>query len=135
MQIKEQKPEFIMIGVGINVNQKEFQEELQDKATSVFLETGRELSREKLVEKVMECFWKNYELFLKTENLRLLKEDYEKRLLNKNKQVRILEKGTETIGTAQGITDTGELLIEDLQGNVRKIFSGEVSVRGLYSYV
>ena len=64
MQIKEQKPEFIMIGVGINVNQKEFQEELRDKATSVFLETGRELSRENLIEKVAECFWKNYDIFL-----------------------------------------------------------------------
>ncbi len=135
MQIKKQKPEIIMIGVGINVNQKEFQEELKDKATSVFLETGRVLSREKLVEKVTECFWKNYEIFLKTQDLSLLKEDYEKRLLNKNQQVRILEKGTETIGTARGITHMGELLVEDLQGEVRKVFSGEVSVRGLYSYV
>lgn len=135
MQMKEQKPDFIMIGVGINVNQKEFQEELRNKATSVFLETGKEMSREELVTKVTACFWKNYELFLKTQNLKALKEEYEKRLLNKNQQVRILEKGTETIGTARGITDTGELLVEDLQGKVRKVFSGEVSVRGLYSYV
>ena len=135
MQMKEQKPDFIMIGVGINVNQREFQEELRNKATSVFLETGKEMSREELVAKVTACFWKNYELFLKTQNLKALKEEYEKRLLNKNQQVRILEKGTETIGTARGITDTGELLVEDLQGKVRKVFSGEVSVRGLYSYV
>lgn len=93
------------------------------------------MSREELVTKVTACFWKNYELFLKTQNLKALKEEYEKRLLNKNQQVRILEKGTETIGTARGITDTGELLVEDLQGKVRKVFSGEVSVRGLYSYV
>ena len=50
-------------------------------------------------------------------------------------QVRILEKATETIGTARGITDTGELLVEELKGEMRKVFSGEVSVRGLYSYV
>ncbi len=135
MQIKEQNPEFILIGVGINVNQEEFQEDLKDKATSVFLETGKKLSREKILEKVTECFWRNYEMFLKTQDLRLLKEDYEKRLLNKNQQVRILEKGAETIGTARGITNTGELLVEDMQGNMRSIFSGEVSVRGLYSYV
>lgn len=135
MQIKEQKPEFIMIGVGINVNQKEFQEELRDKATSVFLETGEKTSREDLISKVTACFWKNYEIFLKTQDLSLLKEDYERRLLNNNQQVRILEKGTETIGTARGITDSGELLIEDLNGEIRKVFSGEVSVRGLYSYV
>ena len=36
MRIQEGKPEHIVIGVGINVNQTEFSPELQDKATSVF---------------------------------------------------------------------------------------------------
>ena len=33
-----------------------------------------------------------------------------------------MEKGTETIGTARGITDTGELLVEDLTGKAEKAF-------------
>ena len=55
--------------------------------------------------------------------------------INMNRQVRILEKEKESIGIARGITPAGELLVEDENGAVRQVLSGEVSVRGLYSYV
>lgn len=135
MKLKDMAPEFILIGVGINVNQRAFPEELSDKATSLYLETGHESDRVQFAAAVMGCFEKNYELFLQTEDMSLLKEDYERLLLNKNQQVRILEKQEESRGTALGINDRGELLVKYEDGKVRSIFSGEVSVRGLYSYV
>lgn len=135
MQIKDMAPEFVLIGVGVNINQREFPEEISDKATSLSLESGKSLDRMMVIAEIMKCFEKNYELFLKTQNLSLLKQDYEDLLLNKDQQVRILEKECESRGTARGITEQGELLVEDENGMVRKIFSGEVSVRGLYSYV
>ena len=135
MRIQEGKPEHIVIGVGINVNQTEFSPELQDKATSVFLETGKKADRIAGIARVMECFEKNYRKFLRTEDLSLIREDYESLLLNKDRQVRIIEKRGQWQGTARGINEQGELLVEDCQGNLREILSGEVSVRGLYSYV
>ena len=135
MRIQEGKPEYIVIGVGINVNQTEFSPELQDKATSVFLETGKKADRIAGIARVMECFEKNYRKFLRTEDLSLIREDYESLLLNKDRQVRIIEKKGQWQGTARGINEQGELLVEDCQGNLREILSGEVSVRGLYSYV
>lgn len=45
MRVLNTMPEYITIGVGINVNQREFPPELQDKATSLFLETEQEQSR------------------------------------------------------------------------------------------
>lgn len=135
MQIKEGKPEYIVIGVGINVNQKAFPEELSDKATSLLLETGREADRRIVVARTMDCFERNYELFLENQDLSLLKKEYEKLLLNMDREVRILEKQGESRGIARGITGQGELLIENPDGSMRKVFSGEVSVRGLYSYV
>ena len=135
MRIQEGKPEYIVIGTGINVNQKEFPPDLQDKATSVFLETGEKADRIQGIARVMECFEKNYRKFLRTEDLSLIREDYESLLLNKDRQVRIIEKKGQWQGTARGINDRGELLVEDSHGNLREILSGEVSVRGLYSYV
>lgn len=135
MQIKEMVPEFVIIGVGLNVNQKEFPEELKDKASSFFIETGKIFDRVEVLARTMECFERNYELFLKTQDLTFLKQDYEGLLLNKDRPVRIIEKDSESRGIARGITKQGELLVEDESGNIRKIFSGEVSVRGLYSYV
>ena len=135
MRIQEGKPEYIVIGTGINVNQENFSAKLRDKATSVFLETGKKADRIQGIARVMECFEKNYRKFLRTEDLSLIREDYESLLLNKDRQVRIIERKGQWQGTARGINDRGELLVEDSQGKRREILSGEVSVRGLYSYV
>ena len=135
MQIKETRAEYIIIGVGININQQVFPEEIRDKATSLGTEAGEKLSLSKVAARTLEYFEKNYEQFLMTQDLSRLREDYEKLLLNKDRQVRIQEKEKEYCAVAKGITDTGELVTEDEEGNVKKIFSGEVSVRGLYSYV
>lgn len=135
MKIRGEKAEYVSIGVGINMNQREFPEELQDKATSLALELGCEVVREEITAGVVERFEKNYELFLEKQDLQSLREEYERLLLNKDRQVRILEKEKESIGIARGITPAGELLVEDENGAVRQVLSGEVSVRGLYSYV
>ena len=135
MRIQEGKPEHIVIGVGINVNQTEFSPELQDKATSVFLETEKKADRISGIARVMEYFEKNYRKFLRTEDLSLIKENYESLLLNKDQQVRIIEKTGQWQGIARGINNRGELLVEDSRGYMHEIMSGEVSVRGLYSYV
>ena len=135
MRLGKEKPEYVSIGVGINMNQREIPEELQDKATSLALELGCEVVREEITAGVVERFEKNYELFLEKQDLQSLREEYERLLLNKDRQVRILEKEKESIGIARGITPAGELLVEDENGAVRQVLSGEVSVRGLYSYV
>lgn len=135
MKIRGEKAEYVSIGVGINMNQKEFPQELQDKATSLALEMGCEVVRKEITARVVERFEENYELFLENQDLRLLKKEYESLLLNRDRQVRILEKEKESVGIARGITPSGELLVEEENGTVRQVLSGEVSVRGLYSYV
>lgn len=135
MRVLDAMPEYITIGVGINVNQKEFPAELEDKATSLLLETGERQSRAAMAARTIEYFEQYYEEFLKTQDLSLLRETYEALLLNKDQPVRILEKDRESRGIARGITETGELLVEEENGQIKKVLSGEVSVRGLYSYV
>lgn len=39
----------VVVGIGFNVSQEQFPEELKDKATSLYLETGKHFSRAKLV--------------------------------------------------------------------------------------
>lgn len=135
MQLKGQETGCITIGVGVNVNQREFPKELQDKAVSLCLEKGEPVSRVSVAARILENFEKYYEVFLKTQDLSAVRQEYEGLLLNKDQQVRILEKEGERIGVARGITEQGELLVEEEDGRIRKVSSGEVSVRGLYSYV
>ena len=52
----------------------------------------------------------------------------------RDRPVRVLAKEPYE-GVARGITDGGELLVEKTDGTIVAVSAGEVSVRGLYSYV
>ncbi len=126
---------YIVTGIGINVNQKEFPEEIRDKATSLLLEGGRCFNRSQLIAGVMEWFEPYVERFLETKDLSLLKEDYEEMLANLNQEVQVLDPAGEYHGVCQGIDKDGQLLVERGDGSLSRVQSGEVSVRGIYGYV
>ena len=134
MGVRDGKIDYAVIGVGINVNIKEFPEEMADKATSLYLESGREFDRSQIPGLVMEAFEEYYEKFAATCDLSGLKEEYESILANYDQPVRVLAKEPYE-GVARGITDGGELLVEKTDGTIVAVSAGEVSVRGLYSYV
>ena len=134
MGVRDGKIDYAVIGVGINVNIREFPAEMEDKATSLYLESGREFDRSQIPGLVMEAFENYYEKFAATCNLSGLKAEYESILANYNQPVRVLAKEPYE-GIARGITDSGELLVEKTDGTVVEVSAGEVSVRGLYSYV
>ena len=134
MGVRDGKIDYAVIGVGINVNIREFPEEMADKATSLYLERGREFDRSQIPGLVMEAFEEYYEKFAATCDLSGLKEEYESILANYNQPVRVLAKEPYE-GVARGITDGGELLVEKTDGTIVAVSAGEVSVRGLYSYV
>ena len=83
----------------------------------------------------MEAFEKNYEKFAKTCDLSLIREDYEELLANMDQPVRVIAGENSFEGIARGITDIGVLIVERQDGTYTTVNAGEVSVRGLYSYV
>lgn len=127
--------QYVVIGTGINVNVREFPEEIRDKATSLCIEKGEKILRAPIVAKCMECFEKYYERFLQTMDLSLLMEDYGKRLVNMDAKVKVLDPQNEFEGIARGIDKKGELLVEKEDGSIETVYAGEVSVRGVYGYV
>lgn len=125
----------VIIGAGINVNTEVFPEELRDLASSLKIETGMEVSREKLIASVMNHFEKFYRQYLQTEDFSLLKDRYETMLANMGREVRVLDPQNPFTGVAKGINSAGNLLVVCEDGEEKCIYSGEVSVRGLYGYV
>lgn len=153
MGLETKEIQFLVIGVGINVNNgfagmqeskdaekardSAFPRELGKVATSLFLESERKeekIFRAPLVQYVMEAFEKNYQLFLQTLDLSLLRERYNAYLVNRDKTVKVLDPKGEYTGIAREIDDAGDLLVETEYGKVKKVYSGEVSVRGIYGY-
>jgi len=124
----------IVVGIGINVHNEQFPEELADRATSLYLESGRHYSRAGLVEAVCEYFEQYYDVFMRTQDLSGLKAEYDGCLVNNDRQVCILDPHGSYEGVARGITERGALRVETADG-MRNVDSGEVSVRGLYGYV
>lgn len=121
-----------MIGVGINVNQDTFLMILR-KLLIAWMELGKRIKRSGLII-VMKSFEKYYEIFQETEDLSGLQELYNSMLVNKDREVKVLEPGNEYKAYAIGINQTGELIVRMPDGK-EEIYAGEVSVRGVYGYV
>lgn len=130
--------QYVVVGVGINVNQagsEEFPEDIRETATSLRIEAGRVIGRSELTEKVLAHFEENFEIFTQSLSMRPLMDDYQAHLINIDKQVRVLDPAGEYTGISRGINEAGELLVEREDGSCEAVYAGEVSVRGLYGYV
>lgn len=135
MSVTAASIDYVVIGTGINCNTKEFGKEGLVNATSLVLETGKEIKRESLLAKVLEIFEENYNEFLKTKDLTNLQVQYNQLLANNDREVMISGSEADWSGVARGINEWGELLVEDKNGVMKAVFTGEVSVRGIYGYV
>lgn len=126
---------YVVVGIGINVNNREFPEELNHSAISLYRLAGRVFYRGSLAASVMKWFEYYYEIFMKTQNLTGLMNEYNEKLVNVNRGVRVHGLKESYTGIALGINKEGELLVETDDGKVKKVSSGEVSVRGIYEYI
>lgn len=125
---------YVVVGIGINVYNESFLEEISQIATSLYLETKEHFERETLMEVVWEQFEHYYEIFLETEDLSGLVKEYETHLVNTHQSVRVLDPKEPFEGKAMGITSRGELIVDTGESR-RFVSAGEVSVRGIYGYV
>ena len=124
----------IVIGIGINVHNEEFPEEIKETASSLFLESGQHIHRASLIEAFLEEFEDVYAEYLKTEDMEGLQKEYDTMLVNRGRQVRVLDPKEPFEGKAMGITKKGELIVDTWESR-KLVSSGEVSVRGIYGYV
>lgn len=125
--------EYLVCGIGINVNQESFSGELDEKATSVFMLTGQKAERAPLVRAALENIEKYYSLFLR-EGFSALRADYRAMCVTLGRQVRVVRGGEGQTAFASDISERGELLVER-DGRTFAVASGEVSVRGIYGYI
>lgn len=124
----------IVIGIGINVHNESFPEEIAHMAGSLQTECGKSFHRADIIEKLLEHFETYYEIFLETEDLSGLQKEYNSMLVNMHAGVKVLDPKDTFEGKAMGITKRGELIVDTWESR-KLVSSGEVSVRGIYGYV
>lgn len=125
---------YVVVGIGINVSNQIFDQELLDKAAHLEGETGHNINRKELLRNIILEFEELYNQFIITENLEFVIDEYNKSCINVNEIVVINRREGELVGKCTRIDKNGELMIMK-DGKEIGIHSGEVSVRGLYGYV
>lgn len=126
---------YVIIGIGINVNTESFAPEIRETASSLYMEGKEKVKRAQLIAAVMEEFENDYSQFVAAGDLSGMMDDYNALLVNCGREVRVLQPGNEYSGVAHGIDEQGNLLVETKDGEMNRVYAGEVSVRGIYGYV
>jgi len=116
----------LVLGFGINLNTKiEKISQINQPATSLNIETGKNIDKEIFLTKLLDKFCLMYDKFIK-EGFLLIKNDYIRRanFLNKEITVKVFDK--EICGIAAGITDNGALRLIDRNNNEHVLLIGDI---------
>lgn len=129
MSAQMEKVDYVIVGIGINVNTEYFPEELENTACSLYTEAGAKFERNAVISAVWKHFERLYDSF-KQGGFSSVKGSYEENCINIGKRVRVISsEGYEAL--AVGVNDNGELLVEKDNGEIAAVFSGEVSIRNV----
>lgn len=129
-EIKNNKIDYMIIGIGINLYTKEFPEPLNSTATSILKETGIYLNRDILLETILSDFESLYRQYQKTYDLSQIQSEYNQLLLHYNKNISVTYDGKEMLTLlCLGIYPDGRLIGKKSDGAIIKLMNGEVSIQ------
>lgn len=123
--------EYVITGIGINIDHTSFPEEIAFKATSLLLETGRHIDKNEF----LACVLEHLENEFVKNNLELTPtalSEYTDLCATVGRSV-TFQRGTRRIsGMAVGVSEHGELKVMMSDGTISLVNSGEVTVQGIY---
>ncbi|MCD8026113.1 MAG: biotin--[acetyl-CoA-carboxylase] ligase, partial [Clostridiales bacterium] len=122
---------YVITGIGINVEHTVFPDDIAYKATSLLLETGRHIDKNRF----LACVLEHIEDELVRNDLELTSnavDEYTQLCATVGRNV-TFRRGTRTVnGIAVGIAADGELKVMLSDGSIVTVNSGEVTVQGIY---
>lgn len=121
--------EYMVIGVGLNVNTVSFPAELQERATSLRIETGKIHSRSDLIKVFLKWFEGYYALFQQGDFKPIL-DRWKHYSHIAGRRIRVETIGEEYDGTALDVDRDGFLIVEDDDGRIHRIYSGDITLSG-----
>ncbi len=128
---------YVVVGIGINVNmtQEDLPVELSSTATSLRIALGRNLDRRQLIALIMEEIEEIYYTYLENRDFKQILDLCRQYSVTLNRPVKVIGRDTSFEGFAVDFDEDGSLLVKKEDGNIIKVMSGDVSVRGEGGYV
>ncbi len=117
----------MIFGIGINVNQTEFANDIKEKATSLKLHSQQDIDRVRLLCAVIG------ELEYRFEQLRqfsphMLLDEWKQRATMLGSAITIAEHRSSIKAKAIDVAANGALVIEEIDGTRREVFAGDVTI-------
>jgi BirA family biotin operon repressor/biotin-[acetyl-CoA-carboxylase] ligase len=118
---------FVIVGIGLNVNQEKFPGDLANTATSLRMETGKPQSRMELLVRLLREFESDYNRFLREGVASVVKRFEVVSSYASGKRVRVTNGAESYVGTTAGLGPEGLLQVERDDGRVVTVIAGDVA--------
>lgn len=128
--IEGDRLQYAVMGIGVNIAQRSFAEQLRDSATSLLLETGRAILPEHFVGALLPRLERWYAAAMSQPD-HLIARWEELSSSSHDCMVRVESSDCAVEGVTRGLTASGALIVELANGERREIVSGEVKVRAV----
>ena len=121
-----EKLNYVVIGIGLNVNQAVFPDEIKTKAVSLSMAAGRSFEREELLSSILLRFKEVYESLKERDFYSIMKRWRDKCLMF-GKRIKFSVAGKEIEGVLEEVTDDGAVSVRTSSG-VLKFTAGEMTI-------
>jgi BirA family transcriptional regulator, biotin operon repressor / biotin---[acetyl-CoA-carboxylase] ligase len=118
---------FVIVGIGINVNQETFPSELNRVATSLRLETGKNQSRLELLARLLREFETDYNRFLRDGSSSVTERFTQISSYAVGKKVCVTNGNETYVGVTTGLRPEGLLQVQREDGAVVTVLAGDVA--------
>jgi BirA family biotin operon repressor/biotin-[acetyl-CoA-carboxylase] ligase len=121
--------DYLVVGIGLNVNIENFEDEISSFATSLKIEFNKEFNRNELLSSFLNTFEKLYNEFVISgdisETISICREH--SNLFGK--KAKLITCNNEEQITCLRLSDEGNLIVKDSNGNEKAVFSGEITFK------
>ncbi len=118
---------FVIVGIGLNVNQEKFANELASVATSLRIESGRPQSRLELLVRLLREFENDYNEFLREGSASVIDRFTKVSSYAQGKRVRVSNGRDAFTGVTAGLGPEGLLQVQRDSGQVTTVIAGDVA--------
>ena len=124
---------YLILGIGMNINidESDFDENLKSIATSLKLQYNKQFERSEILAGFLNHFETLYNKFLYNLDLSETISICREHSNIFGKQAKLITYNTEEIVTCISLSDAGDLIVKDSTGNEKAVLTGEISFNGM----